>query len=188
MNIKELEEKRQKQRQELQMLWINNNFGDMVDSVRKKFTMDLNEFRELGGADNAFEIMKYAIEQTSLSTPNAPASYLFAMTKRWLNNGFKSVSDIEKFEAKREQNKLVQSRSRFGQPLRNESPIEKFTPEQIAEQSIRLAKEDGFDDPEEWAKAAMEKFRELRATRAERMADKSNVGFTSSGKRVVTRF
>ena len=188
MNIKELEEKRQKQRQELQMLWINNNFGDMVDAVRKKFTMDLNEFRELGGANNAFEIMKYAIEQTALSAPNAPASYLFAMTKRWLNNGFKSVSDIEEFEAKREQSKLVQPRSRFGQPLRNESPVAKFTSEQMAEQSKRLAKEDGFDDPEEWTKAAMETFRQLRATRAERMAKKSEQGLTATGRSVVRRF
>ena len=188
MNIKELEEKRRNQRQELQMLWINNDFGDMVESVRTKFTMDLNEFRELGGADNAFEIMKYAIETTALSTPNAPASYLFAMTKRWLSNGFKSVSDIEKFEANREQIKSAQSRSRFGQPLRNESPIEQFTPEQMAEQDKRLAADDGFDDPEEWKRVTMETFRQLRATRAERMAKKSEQGLTATGRSVIMRF
>ena len=106
--------------------------------------------------------------------------------KKWLNAGATNAQAVGEYED--EATKIRQPRSHFGKLMRNESPIEKFTPEQIAEQSKRLAKEDGFDDSEEWAKVTMEKFRELRATRAERMADKANRGFTSSGKRVVTRF
>lgn len=106
--------------------------------------------------------------------------------KKWLNAGATNAQAVGEYED--EATKIRQPRSRFGQPMRKESPIEKVTTEQIDEQSKRLAKEDGFDDPEEWARVTMEKFRELRATRAERMADKSNVGLTSSGKRVVTRF
>lgn len=151
---------------------------------------DITELYELAvrNADSDEEANKLVILAIRAATKNGGKTAMAVKNNltKWLNAGATTAIKVGDYEKQSQQ--LQQPRSRFGQPLRKESAIEKFTPEQIAEQSKRLAKEDGFDDPEEWAKVTMEKFRELRATRAERMADKSNRGLTSSGKRVVTRF
>lgn len=151
---------------------------------------DITELYELAvrNADSDEEANKLVILAIRAAAKNGGKTAMAVKNNltKWLNAGATTATKVGDYEKQSQQ--LQQPRSRFGQPLRNESAIEKFTPEQIAEQSKRLAKEDGFDDPEEWAMVTMEKFRELRATRAERMADKANRGLTSSGKRVVTRF
>ena len=151
---------------------------------------DITELYELAvrNADSDEEANKLVILAIRAAAKNGGKTAMAVKNNltKWLNAGATTAIKVGDYEKQSQQ--LQQPRSRFGQPLRKESAIEKFTPEQIAEQSKLLAKEDGFDDPEEWVRVTMEKFRELRATRAERMDDKSNVGLTSSGKRVVTRF
>ena len=151
---------------------------------------DLEEMQELAlhNAESEQEAVKLVMLAIRSAAKNGATSTLSVQRRleKWINAGATTAAKVGDYEKQSQQ--LQQPRSRFGQPLRNESAIEKFTPEQIAEQSKRLAKEDGFDDPEEWVRVTMENYRELVATRPERMADKSNVGFTASGKRVVTRF
>ena len=151
---------------------------------------DLEEMQELAlhNAESEQEAVKLVILAIRAATKSGATSTLAVQRRleKWLNAGATTAAKVDEYEKQSQQ--MQQPRQRFGQPLRNESPVAKFTPEQMAEQSKRLAKEDGFDDPEEWIKAAMETFRQLRATRTERMAKKSEQGLTATGRSVIRRF
>ncbi|MEY4666082.1 hypothetical protein [Weissella cibaria] len=151
---------------------------------------DITEMYELAerNTESTEEANKLLILAIRAAAKNGGKSALAVENNltKWINAGATTATEVGEYEKQSQQ--LQQPRQRFGQPLRNESPVAKFTPEQMAEQSKRLAKEDGFDDPEEWIKAAMETFRQLRATRTERMAKKSEQGLTATGRSVIRRF
>ncbi|WP_195332333.1 hypothetical protein [Weissella cibaria] len=106
--------------------------------------------------------------------------------RKWINAGATTALEVGEYEKQAQQ--LQKPRSRYGQPLRNESSIEFFSDEQMSEQDKRLAADDGYDNPEQWKNDKWAEFLELRATRSQRSAETVNSGRTATGQRVLQRF
>ena len=151
---------------------------------------DLEEMQELAlhNAESEQEAVKLVMLAIRSAAKNGATSTLSVQRRleKWINVGATTAAKVGDYEKQSQQ--LQQPRQRFGQPLQNESPIEKFTPEQIDQQNQRMAKELGYASVEDMAKGTADKLSELRSTRAERLADQSANGRTANGRRVLQRF
>ncbi|MCT0007135.1 hypothetical protein EFL93_01650 [Weissella confusa] len=151
---------------------------------------DLEEMQELAlhNAESEQEAIKLVMLAIRSAAKNGATSTLSVQRRleKWLNAGATTAAKVGDYEKQSQQ--LQQPRQRFRQPLQNESPIEKFTPEQIDQQNQRMAKELGYASVADMAKGTADKLSELRSTRAERLADQSANGRTANGRRVLQRF
>ncbi|MBF7058588.1 hypothetical protein [Weissella confusa] len=151
---------------------------------------DLEEMQELAlhNAESEKEAVKLVMLAIRSAAKNGATSTLSVQRRleKWINAGATTAAKVGDYEKQSQQ--LLQPRQRFGQPLQNESPIEKFTPEQIDQQNQCMAKELGYASVEDMANGTADKLSELRRTRAERLADQSANGRTANGRRVLQRF
>lgn len=107
------------------------------------------------------------------------------IVRKWLLAGLTSAQAVGDYEKESQQ---MKQKGRYGQPVKQESKVSEPTSDEIKQQNERWAKELGYESVEAMAKGTHDILVNLRATRAERLANKPKTGLTAEGHQVVRRF
>ena len=103
----------------------------------------------------------------------------------WVQAGLTNAKAVGDYEKEAQQ---IKQKGRYGQPIKQESKVAEPTSDEIKEQNERWAKELGYESVAAMAKGTHDILVNLRATRAERLANKPKTGLTAEGHQVVRRF
>ena len=102
----------------------------------------------------------------------------------WGQAGLTNAQAVGDYEKESQQ---MKQKGRYGQPLKQESKVSEPTSNEIKQQNERWAKELGYESVAAMAKGTHDILVNLRATRAERLANKPKSGLTAEGHQVVRR-
>lgn len=155
----------------------------------KYFVGDINSYLsslEVATKSNleARKILILAIRATK-SEGGHTSAYVKNKIENWVANNLKTAAEVGQYV---EDSQKIQSKGRYGQPIKQESKILAPTSDEIQQQNERWAKELGYESVEAMAKGTHDILINLRKTRAERLANKPKTGLTANGNQVVKRF